>query len=101
MLTSRVKQSTKKMMKAGLLSLGLLLAQPVWAEWVRVAGTKKYTAYIDPLAVRKTANGRRAWLMDSFEQPHTNKVNNVYQSLKRLHEYDCTGEQTENLAETG
>jgi hypothetical protein len=32
MLTSRVKQSAKKTLKAWLLSLGLLLLQPAWAQ---------------------------------------------------------------------
>ena len=82
--------------------LGLLLAQPVWAEWVRIgtvgSGTSaSMTTYWDPATVRKTADGRRIWTITSFEKPQTQSFG-TFLSRKDLIEYDCVGERVRSLA---
>jgi hypothetical protein len=83
-----------------LLLLLMLVSQPVWAEWVEAGrsgeGTGAHNYYWDPTTVRKTANGRRAWLMSSWDQPQTRSFGN-YQSTKELWEFDCAGERVRTL----
>ena len=89
--------------------LGMLLAQPVWAQWVEV-GTEwvelgtgdrgKITFYIDQTTIRKSDGRRRAWTMHSFEQPPTGLLI-VHQSTKTLDEFDCAGERSRNLQSLG
>jgi hypothetical protein len=86
-------------MRKALILLGLLLSQPVWAEWLehRVdgAGTaKECTVYIDPITIRKTASGRRIWILYDCRVEKRNILNNKsYKSEKWLHEYDCDGDR--------
>jgi hypothetical protein len=84
-----------------LLILLMLVSQPAWAGWVELgsagAGTEKaFTHYIDPETVRKTPNGRRAWMMNDFERPQPDPSGS-YRSSKELEEFDCAGERNRTL----
>jgi hypothetical protein len=83
-----------------LLWLLMLVSQPVWAEWVELYGitgaTDTHTHHLDPASVRKTENGRRAWVMDSYQQPQTNSLG-TFQSTKILREVDCSGGRSRYL----
>jgi hypothetical protein len=91
--------------------LGMLLAQPAWAQWVEVdtdwveLGTGdrgKITFYIDQTTIRKSDSGRQAWTMHSFEQPPTGFfLTLMYQSVKQLDEFDCAGERSKNMQSLG
>jgi hypothetical protein len=76
--------------------LGLMLAQPVLAEWIQTGQGSSATAYFDPATVRTTANGRRAWTMLSHRQP-TTIGRMIYQSIKEVREFDCDGERVRTL----
>jgi hypothetical protein len=82
-----------------LLLLLMLVSPPVWAGWVELGpvgeGADAFTIYWDPATLRKTADGRRAWMMGSYEQSWTKSV--PYQSFKSLTEVDCAGERTRTL----
>jgi hypothetical protein len=85
-------------MRLVLILLGLLLAKPVWAEWVRVGtggeGAGASVIYVDPATVRKTPDGRRAWTMLSYDKPQPDRVGGgTFQSSKTLWEFDCAGER--------
>ena len=84
-----------------LLILLMLVSQPAWAGWVELAtsgsGTDKaITHYWDPETVRKTPNGRRAWIMTDYDQPQV-KSFGTFQSTKMVNEIDCAGERVRNL----
>ena len=84
-----------------LLILLTLVSQPAWAEWVRLGQANtgapdSFTSYLDPATVRKTSNGRRAWLMTSFEKPQT-FFGKDYLSVRQLLEFDCVGERVRSL----
>jgi hypothetical protein len=87
-------------MRLVLILLGMLLAQPALAAWASLGrsnqGQNDFTQYIDPETIRKTANGRRAWTMTSYEQTQTSPFAE-YRSIKTLMEFDCTGERTRPL----
>ena len=79
--------------------LGLLLAQPAWAEWVKLGTEKRSrdTYYWDPATVRKTANGRRAWVMMDFGKPQKSFTGIPYKSDQTLYEYNCAEEASRRL----
>jgi len=80
-----------------LLLLLMLVSQPVWAEWVAMGTTRGGTNYYwDPATVRKTAEGRRVWMIYSSEQPQTD-LGTAYRSSRWLEEFDCVGERTRAL----
>ena len=92
-------------MRAVLILLGLLLAQPVWAGWVELgsANSQQYgrmTIYFDPATVRKTAEGRRVWFMHDLDRQRALPSGTVYQSQRVLYEFDCTEERYRTLQET-
>jgi len=79
----------------------MLLAQPVWAEWVETGtggeGAGALVIYVDPATVRKTPDGRRAWTMYSFDKPQPNPLGGTYHSAKTLWEVDCADERRRML----
>ena len=79
-----------------LLILLMLVSQSAWAGWevVDSGGSEAtfFTRYWDPATVRKTADGRRAWVMNAYEQIQT-QSGRAYLSQKILFEYDCRGER--------
>ena len=90
-------------MRLVLILLGMLLAQPVWAEWLRLGETssdtgreKAFAYYFDPATVRKTPNGRRAWAMWSYVQIQDGSFGK-YQTSKILYEFDCADERSRIL----
>jgi hypothetical protein len=46
--------------------LGLLLAQPVWAQWVGIVSVNDSSLYHDPSTVRKTLTGRTIWELTDY-----------------------------------
>ena len=82
------------------LLLGMVVSQPVWAEWVELgrveAGAGSFTTHLDPTTVRKTAEGRRVWAMDNHDQSQTESFGS-FQSTKDLLEIDCAGERMKAL----
>jgi hypothetical protein len=87
-----------------LVLLSLLLAQPAWAEWVKVTDAtlngNDYIVFWDPTTLRKTPNGRRAWSMSSFESAIKSSDGLSYKSTRTLREYDCAGERVRGLQQT-
>jgi hypothetical protein len=83
-----------------LLLLLMLVSQPAWAGWERLAaageGADEFTVYFDPATVRKTANGRRAWTMTSHAQPQT-ESSVSFRSAVHLTEFDCAGGRSRAL----
>jgi hypothetical protein len=84
--------------------LGLSLVLPARAEWVKlgqaaVGTSDSLTHYWDPTSVRKTANGRRAWVVESFEHPQQ-LADQTYMSLRVMIEFDCIGERLRALSNT-
>jgi hypothetical protein len=84
------------MMRLVLITLGMLLAQPVSAEWVEVTTSNKHTSYVDPATVRKTVNGRRSWTIKNFYKPQR-AGSATYISLKVLDEFNCEDEKSRAL----
>jgi hypothetical protein len=79
----------------------MVVVQPVWAEWeaLGIAGRgtpEEFFSYVAPATVRKTPNGRRAWVMSSFKKPQTS-ASGTFQSAKDLVEFNCAGEQLRTL----
>jgi len=87
-------------MRLVLILLGMLLTQPVLAEWVEVArDSVGGTYYIDPATIRKTDNGRRVWEMATYEEPRQVEGRS-HLSANGVREYDCTGERARQLSIT-
>jgi hypothetical protein len=87
---------TRFMTRLLLLFLMTIASSPVFAEWAGVGrvreGANPFTSFVDPITVRKTENGRRAWTMDSYDEPRHQPFGKA-QSSKMLLEVDCTGER--------
>ena len=83
-----------------LLILMMLVSLPAWAEWVELGrkgkGQAAFTQYIDPTTVRKSTNGRRAWVMWNFDQTQR-EASPWYRSVIFLDEFDCAGERSRTL----
>jgi hypothetical protein len=90
------------------LLVGMLLAQPVWAEWTKIdfidreadglfAGN--FTVYVNYASIRKSNNGqtRIMWFLWDYEYPQKlwNKVD--YKSTTFLDEYDCERKQYRDI----
>jgi hypothetical protein len=88
-----------------LLILLMVVSQPVWAEWVKYAettvddGTVR-TSFWDPDTLRKTPNGRRVWVMTTYDSKVTRSGVPPYQSMRSLREYDCNEERARDLQQT-
>jgi hypothetical protein len=89
------------------LLLGMVVSQPVSAAWEKLGeagdGEAEHATYADPATIRRTENGRRMWTLDSYKQPQTWPTPsnlNVFQSIKALIEFDCTGDRLRELAST-
>ena len=85
--------------KAQLVSLllGLVLTNSVFAEWVEIGRQGSEVIFFDLKTVRKTDNGRRAWVLDTWDKP----VSSVqFRSIKRLVEFDCDAERSRWLTVT-
>ena len=77
-----------------LLILLMLVSQPAWAEWVKTAEATRdgfsFDVFWDPATLRKTAaNTRRAWTMSNYASKMQTSDGRIYQSVRRLYEYDC------------
>jgi hypothetical protein len=80
-------------MKLVLILLGMLLAQPVWAEWEKWRTVETATYFWNPARVRKTDEGRRVWTMTSYQKGMA-----THGSEMILYEFDCDGERERILA---
>ena len=81
-----------------LLILLMLVSQPVWAGWVEWGRTEggQTIFYDDPATLRKTANGRRIWMMVTYDSPNT-QGGVTHRSGRWLYEFDCAGERARGL----
>ena len=77
-----------------LLILLMLVSQPAWAEWVKLMESEggRTIRYIDPATLRKTADGRRVWVMWTHDSPKTHE-GTTHRSNRELIEIDCSGER--------
>ena len=73
--------------------LGMLLAQPAWAEWVDLGRIEPFglRAYVDPATLRKTVNGRRVWYLSTNPSAPSDDI--INSSTKFLLEIDCIRER--------
>ena len=85
------------MNKLPTLFLGLLLAQPVWAEWTELGAPDGLTHYMDHETVRKTESGRRAWFLYNFKAARELQPKKTFLSSTVLMEFDCSGERYRGL----
>ena len=79
-----------------LLILLILASQPAWAGWEELGTTGTITHYWDPITVRKTVDGRRAWMMTAYEKPRRIS-SGTYLSVRELAEFDCGSERVRTL----
>jgi hypothetical protein len=89
-------------MRTVLILLGLLLAQPVWAEWVGIVSSNYVRHYHDPSTVRKTATGKiTIWELTDYPETQETlggvKLSKPFWSYKWLQEYDCNKEAVRPL----
>ena len=80
------------------LMLGLALASPVQAEWVKLAEVEYAgVVYFEPGTIKKTRSGYvRVWKLYDLKTPQKSSVG-VYSSMKTLEEYDCDEERFRSL----
>jgi hypothetical protein len=86
--------------------LGMMLTQPVWAEWT-VTGTMsdksigEWTSYADLASISKTDNGRKMFVLWDYKLPQGDPKNkSQYKSEKALEEYDCSSKRLRSLTDT-
>jgi hypothetical protein len=78
-------------MRLALILLGMLLAQTVWAvEWTSITTSENLIAYIDFGSIKKTAKGRRAWVLYDFKSAQK-FGKGMALSAVLLNDYDCPG----------
>jgi hypothetical protein len=87
-----------------MLILLMLVSLPARAEWVEVMTGEKdgasSTIYIDSGTLRKTSDGRRMWVMYSYEkrtQVEGNGRLDYYKSSRVLEEFDCQDKRIRSL----
>jgi hypothetical protein len=83
-------------MRLVLILLGLVLSQPVWAEWTKIGSPAQVTFYVDFGTVKKTATGRRAWILHDRKTPFQTPNGDAF-SMAFLNEYDCADERHRTL----
>jgi hypothetical protein len=69
------------------------------AQWLRVAGSKASTFYIDKASVIKAEKTRKAWSLHTFGKNQTTPEGHTYRSVKSLHLYDCDERTTVLLSQ--
>jgi hypothetical protein len=77
----------------------MLIATPVWADWVEVAFSDGGAIHhIDPTTIRKEGNFSKVWTMDNLPSARTmGGINNVWSMRSRM-EYDCKQERMRSLS---
>ena len=78
------------------LAPGVALAGP----WTTVSKDKDSTLLLDSKSVRSTADGRKAWTMESFRKPQTAPDGKMYLSVRSLHLYACDAGTRTLLSQT-
>ena len=83
-----------------LLTLVMLIASPVWADWSLVTENDNGTKfYIDYSTIRKDGNLRKVWEVTNFKNSETFN-GAVYLSVRARAEYDCKEERKRPLTTT-
>jgi hypothetical protein len=77
-------------MKLVRILLGMLLSQPVWAEWTQMGSPEGMTHHIDVGSIKKTENGRRAWVLYDFKSARQLPKGKSFSQMA-LGEFDCEG----------
>lgn len=72
-------------MRVVLTLLMLLVACPVWAEWIVIGVTSNAVFYIDRATIRKNGDLRRVWVIQDLKQRDSDGV----MSRRVLEEYGC------------
>ena len=89
-------------MKRLLLVTFLVLSNgPAHAEWVEVSGSLSqggYTVYADPDTVRRKGDLVKMWQVADYNIVQIEAAGKSFLSIRGLDEYDCTEEQTRNIA---
>lgn len=82
-----------------LLSFLMLIATPVWADWVEVAFSDGGVIHhIDPTTIRKEGNFSKVWTMENLPSARTmGDINNVWSMRSRM-EFDCKQERRRSLS---
>ncbi len=75
-------------MRLVLILLGLVLSQPVWAEWTQMGSPEGMTYHIDFGSIKKTGNGRRAWVLYDFKSARQLSNGKSFSQMA-LGEFDC------------
>jgi hypothetical protein len=82
-----------------LLAFVMMIASPVWADWVEIAVSEKgVKSHIDPTTVRKNGNFSIVWTMDNF--PKAQNIGGVKnaRSFRSRMEYDCKTDRMRSLS---
>lgn len=88
------------LLASSLLSL-FVLSGSAWADWVKVYGNDKMTAYADNATLRKKGNTTRIYSLFDFKNENAlPKEAGVYQSIVRETEFNCKQNQQRMLSFT-
>lgn len=87
-------------MKPAILVLALAPAVALAGPWSTLAKDKDSTLLLDRGSMRKAAEGRKAWTMESFRRPQSAPDGKQYLSVRSLHLYGCDARARTLLSET-
>jgi len=79
----------KRIILVSSLLLLISMSSSALAEWVKVAGNDKLTAYADPSTLRKKGNITKIWSLFDFRAENTLTDGSPYLSVMRETEYNC------------
>ena len=63
------------------------------AEWVEIASNQDFTAYVDPVSIRKTGDRVKMWELIDLKAVKVSAAGKDYRSSKTQSEYDCKAGQ--------
>jgi len=80
----------------------LLIAQPVYAEWVQIAESERADLLIDPSTIRWNDQNDKAkiWVLTDLKEARVGPDGTAYLSMKSQREFDCKEETSRDLSLT-
>lgn len=87
-------------MKRAVLVFALAPTVVLAGTWTQLAKDKDSTLLLDRASVRKDAEGRKAWTMETFRKPQTAPDGKQYLSVRSLHRYGCDAGTRTLLSQT-